>query len=116
MDRILPTAGITALLVLTLMTASAVAADDAEARKLMNSQGCKACHRLEGDGGTAAASFEEIRASRSRAEIRSQLVNDAHRHGDGRIPDFSHLSDEEIGALVDFIQPQPDQAGTAAAY
>ena len=58
-----------------------------------------------GDGGTAAPSFEEIRAKRSPAEIRLQLVNQGHRHGNGRIPDFSHLSDKEIRALVNFIQP-----------
>ena len=108
MARTLLTVGITSLLVLAVLSTSSVALDDAEARKLMNSQGCKACHSLEGDGGMAALSFEEIRAKRSRTEIRLQLVNQEHRHGNGKIPDFSHLSDEEIGALVNFIQPEPE--------
>lgn len=108
MVRSLPTVGITSLLCLTLLATAGASTEEAEARKLMNSQGCKACHSLEGDGGKAAASFEEIRAKRSRAEIREQLVNRSHRHGNGRIPDFSHLSDAEIQALVNFIQPKPD--------
>ena len=79
--------------------------DDRQARKLINSQGCKACHTLEGDGGTMAGSFEEIRASLSRTEVRLQLVNQEHKHGKDTIPDFSHLSEEEIATLVNFIQP-----------
>ena len=80
--------------------------DDRQARKLINSQGCKACHTLEGDGGTMAGSFEEIRASLSRTEVRLQLVNQEHKHGKDTIPDFSHLSEEEIATLVNFIQPE----------
>jgi len=105
MARTWLTVGITSLLLLVILAALSVAQDDAEARKLMNSQGCKACHSLEGDGGTTAPSFEEIRAKSSRTEIRMQLVNQEHRHGNVKIPDFSHLSDEEIDALVNFIQP-----------
>jgi ubiquinol-cytochrome c reductase cytochrome b subunit len=100
----LPTVVITFILGLTAVNGQGAFIDEAGARKLMNSQGCKACHSLEGDGGKTAASFEDIRARSSRAEIRSQLVNPAHRHGNGRIPDFSHLSDAEVDALVDFIQ------------
>lgn len=103
--RSLPTVVITFMLGLTSLSAQGAAMDEAGARKLMNSQGCKSCHSLEGDGGKTAASFEDIRARSSRVEIRRQLVNQAHRHGNGRIPDFSHLSDAEIDALVDFIQP-----------
>ncbi len=108
MARALLTVAIISLLLLAVLVTRSVALDDAEARKLMNSQGCKACHALEGDGGTAAPSFEEIRAKRSPVEIRLQLVNPGHRHGNGKIPDFSHLSDKEIDALVNFIQPRTE--------
>lgn len=107
MNRLLSTFGITSLLWLAVSMVTFASTDEAEARKLMNSQGCKACHALEGDGGKAAPSFEEIRAKRTRQEIRAQLVNREHRHGNGKIPDFSHLSDAEIDALVQFIQPNP---------
>jgi mono/diheme cytochrome c family protein len=108
MNRKRLVAGITFLLSMTaLTTGEAALVDDGPARKLINSQGCKACHSLEADGGTAAPGFEEIRASFSRQEIRQQLINREHVHGNGRIPDFSNLTDDEIESLVVFIQPKP---------
>lgn len=92
---------------LGLWLSHAEAGDEGRARKLINSQGCKACHALEGDGGKLAGSFETFRETLSRAEVRLQLVNPDHRHGNGLIADFSHLSGAEIDALVEFIQPQP---------
>ena len=107
MYRSLLTIGIIFLLGLTALPADSEEHDSRRARKLINSQGCKACHTLEGDGGTMAGSFEEIRASLSRTEIRLQLVNQEQKHGKDTIPDFSHLSEEEIVTLVNFIQPEP---------
>jgi mono/diheme cytochrome c family protein len=78
-----------------------------EAHILINAQGCKACHTLHGNGGDIAGSFEAMRNKLTRAQIRSQLVNPEHKHGNNKIPDFSHLSDREIDVLVNFIQPKP---------
>jgi len=94
-----------ALLISSTVPVSSFAADNALARKLINSQGCKACHSLEGDGGKDAASFEEIRNRLSWAEIRWQLVNQERIHAYGKMPDFSHLSEAEIEALIYFIKP-----------
>jgi mono/diheme cytochrome c family protein len=96
-----------ALFGLTILPADSAGQDDGPARKLINSQGCKACHALGGDGGNVATSFEEIRAKSSREEIQRQLINPDRKHGNGRIPDFSHLSNAEVEALVNFIQPEP---------
>jgi len=106
MYRILQSIGIIFLLGLMALPASSAKADDGPARKLINSQGCKACHALEGDGGTVGGSFEKIRKTRSRDEIQRQLINPGQRHGNGAIADFSHLSETEIEALVDFMQPE----------
>jgi mono/diheme cytochrome c family protein len=81
-------------------------ADDGAARKLLNSQGCKACHALEGDGGKIALSFEEMRQNLSRIDIRLKLYNQSGTHGNSGIPDFAHLTEEELDELVNFIQPQ----------
>ena len=93
------------LVIITCLPIGGLAEDTGLARKLFNSQGCKACHTLEGDGGKDAGSFEEIRDRLSRAEIRLQLVNPAGTHAKGSIPDFSHLSEAELEALILFIQP-----------
>lgn len=92
---------------LTVSSAVGVGPDQGAARKLVNSQGCKACHALEGDGGILAGSFEEMREKLSRQEIREKLVSPTGRHGNEAIPDFSHLSNAEIDTLVKFIQPEP---------
>lgn len=107
MHRTLLTIGIISVLILTLSPAHSKEQETASARKLVNSQGCKACHTLEGDGGIAAGSFENMRANLSRDEIRKRLVNPVGKHTTGRMPDFSHLSKEEIDHLVNFIQPKP---------
>ena len=107
MDRTWLIIAVVLLSTLTTLPARSEEVDDGPARKLFNSQGCKACHTLEGDGGTMAGSFEEIRSRLSRTEIRLQLVNQEHNHGKDTIPDFSHLSEEEITTLVNFIQPGP---------
>lgn len=106
MYRSLLSIGVFFLLGLTAFPARSADQDDGPARKLINAQGCKACHAMEGDGGTLAGSFEDMRANLSRAQIRLQLVNPSGRHGKNTNPDFSHLSEEEIVSLVNFIQPE----------
>ena len=106
MQKIALIIGVVSLLGLALLPARSYGQDDGPARKLINSQGCKACHTLEGDGGTLAGSFEDIRAKLSRAEIRQQLVNQEQKHGKSKIPDFRHLSEEELDALVNFLKAE----------
>lgn len=99
------------LAILTLAGATALCADSradtsGQARKLLNSQGCKACHALDGDGGNLAGDVTSMRRL-SRADIKLQLISPTGTHGQGTIPDFRHLSAAEIEALVNFIQPNP---------
>lgn len=103
-DNLTLICGIT-LIILASTPCRSAADDTALARKLINSQGCKACHALEGDGGKDAESFEEIRARLSWAEIRQKLVNKEEVHANDKMPDFSHLSEAEIKALIYFIKP-----------
>ena len=76
---------------------------EALARRLLNSQGCKACHRFEGGTTEVGADLKEISQGLSRTELSRSLVNTDHRHGKDLIPDFSHLQPEEIEALVSFL-------------
>ena len=76
------------------------------AHKLLNAQGCKACHSFGNEGGKYAGSLEEAGQKLTAGEIREQLVNPDRRHGNNQIRDFGHLSTMEIDALVEFIQPR----------
>lgn len=91
-------------ILLLLITAPALAQkSESSARKLINAQGCKACHTLEGAGGNYAVSLEEAMSRLTADQALQSLVNPEDQHGDGRTPDFSHLSTEEIEILVDFL-------------
>jgi len=96
-----------ALILNAILSPFAYADSETEAHKLINAQGCKACHTLDGNGGITAGSFEAMRDKLTRAQVRSQLVNPERKHGNDKIPDFSHLSENEIDVLVNFIQPKP---------
>jgi cbb3-type cytochrome oxidase cytochrome c subunit len=78
-------------------------ASEALARRLLNSQGCKACHSFEGTGATRGSDLDKVGSRLTREQLRSQLVNPQHRHADGRIADFSHLQEHEIEALTNFL-------------
>ena len=83
---------ITISIILSAIFSSFAYADsETEARKLINAQGCKACHTLDGNGGVIAGSFEAMRDKLTRVQVRSQLVNPERKHGHDKIPDFSPL-------------------------
>jgi cytochrome c553 len=76
---------------------------DALARRLLNSQGCKACHKFEGTGATRGSDLDQVGSRLTREQLRGTLVNPRHRHANARIADFSHLQEQEIEALTDFL-------------
>lgn len=101
---------------LSVLPAIAVAQGDlppeqeALARRLLNAQGCKACHRFEGGTTEVGPGLREVSRGLNRAALERSLVNPEHRHAKGLIPDFSHLQAQEIDALVDFLHNLPAAA------
>jgi cytochrome c553 len=94
------------MLALSWCHAAAVFAQpDAEAvaRRLLNTQGCKACHRIDDEGASFAPDLSQVGSRLNRAQLRAKLVDPAHRHAAGRTGDFSHLQDAEIEALTLFL-------------
>ena len=77
---------------------------EALARRLLNSQGCKACHRIEEAGATSGPDLEKVGSRLTREQLRSKLVNPQRLHAAGRIADFSHLQESEIDALTTFLE------------
>lgn len=93
-------------LCLILLPALAVAAPpepEALARRLLNSQGCKACHRIEEAGAITGPNLEKVGSRLTREQLRGKLANPQKSHANGRITDFSHLQAEEIDALTLFL-------------
>lgn len=88
-----------------LFTAATAAETDteAQARRLLNSQGCKACHRIDGEGAAAAPDLSKVGSRLDQKQLRHLLSNPQKRHAAGRIADFSHLQEREIDALVTFL-------------
>jgi mono/diheme cytochrome c family protein len=78
--------------------------DEALARRLLNTQGCKACHQIEGGVATLGPNLEKVGSRLTREQLRSQLVNQQKRHAGGRIADFSHLQENEVAALITFLE------------
>ena len=88
---------------LLFSSAAAGADEEAVARRLLNSQGCKACHPFESSGEALAPDRSTVGSRLKADQIRGWLVSADHRHAGGRIADFSHLRSAEIEALVSFL-------------
>ncbi|MCM2266107.1 MAG: cytochrome c [Desulfuromonadales bacterium] len=96
---------LTSLLFILITSIAGAAQPDAEAlaRRLLNSQGCKACHRIEEAGASTGPDLEKVGSRLTREQLRRMLVNPQKRHATGRITDFSHLQNHEIDALALFL-------------
>ncbi len=93
------------LLALAGLLSPLLAAADSEAvaRRLLNSQGCKACHPFESAEESLAPDLSRVGGRLKKEQIRSRLVSADHRHAAGRIADFSHLGADDIDALASFL-------------
>ncbi|MBN2426766.1 MAG: cytochrome c [Deltaproteobacteria bacterium] len=96
------------IFILLFTALPALAADPgapfSQARKLVNSQGCKACHQLENEGGDYAKPLEEVGRHKSGQKMRELLLKGI-RNDDGRyMPSYSHLRETEIKALVNYLE------------
>ena len=86
--------------------APAAPGNEALAQRLIDSQGCRACHRLNGAGVGAGIGpeLDKVGSRLTREQLRAKLVNPQKRHANGKISDFSLLSGTEIDALVSYLE------------
>lgn len=73
------------------------------ALQLLNSQGCKACHRIKQAGASVGPDLDKVGSRLDKEQLRGKLVNPQKSHATGRIADFSHLRDQELDALIAFL-------------
>jgi ubiquinol-cytochrome c reductase cytochrome b subunit len=86
------------------LAAPALAADDARARELINSLGCKGCHQLAGEGGTLGPAFDGMGTRLKEKDIREQLVNPKGKNPKTMMPAFANLPEKDIKVLVDYLK------------
>lgn len=92
------------LTLLLLYTTSALAADEAKARSLINSLGCKGCHSIAGDGGSLAPALDGVGSRLDRDGLESRLLQPKELNPATMMPSYAHLPKEDIAALVDFLR------------
>lgn len=85
------------------VAAPALAADDARARELINSLGCKGCHQLDGGGGTMGPAFKGVGSRLKEKDIREQLVNPKGKNPKTMMPAYANLPEKDLKVLVDYL-------------
>lgn len=72
--------------------------------ELFNSEGCTACHRVNGAGGTIGPDLSREGAKgRNRDWLRDQIRNPKSHVPTSIMPSFTKLSDEEVNDLIDLL-------------
>ncbi len=89
-----------AVLLLLVFTAGC-AVDGAS---LFSKKGCINCHRFKGKGGSIGPDLTEVKKRRSDEWIRQQLKDSTVNNPNSKMPNFGHLSDREIQALIDYLK------------
>ena len=67
-------------------------------------KGCINCHRFKGGGGSICPDLTEVTKRRSDDWIRQQIKDSGVNNPDSTMPDFGHLSEKEIQALIDYLK------------
>lgn len=94
------------VIALTLVATAATADEDHVARELLLTQGCKGCHFFGGNGGTFGPSLDKVGKRLNAGQIERKLVTPKADKPDSIMPDYSHLSDDELKALADYLAGQ----------
>ena len=99
------------LLILPALVLTA-AGDFPLARRLINTQGCKACHKLEGFGGDFARPLDGIGDTLSEAQLEQVLKTGKAAP---YMPNHQHLTQEERTSLAQFLKSLKEQKKTRPA-
>jgi nitric oxide reductase subunit C len=70
---------------------------------LFRSEGCIACHRIEGEGGTVGPDLTKVGARRDKTWIEAQIRNPRSHNPISTMPSFAKLSAKDIGDLADYL-------------
>lgn len=82
----------------------ALAVDQARAKELINSLGCKGCHQLAGEGGTLGPALEGVGRRLNEKDLRERLVNPRAKNPNSMMPAFASLPEKDLKVLVDYLK------------
>jgi len=71
--------------------------------ELLNALGCKACHKLVGDGGNLAPALDHIGSRMTRSQIDKHLATHLTPNQDAFMPSYNTSSPAELKQLSDFL-------------
>lgn len=95
------------LLTFTARTSAAPAPEpDGSAAQLIESLGCRGCHRIQGNGGSLATDLTTIGTRLTTAEIVELLTAHTRTDNNQLMPSYSTLSTEEINKLSSYLYNQ----------
>jgi cytochrome c2 len=94
------------LVFLFSLAAPALAADEAQARNLINSLGCKGCHSFEGSGGALGPALDEVGKRLDENQLEAKLLQPKASNPNSMMPSYGHLSQDNLAALVEFLHQQ----------
>lgn len=89
---------------LALLSAPGFAADAARGKELINSLGCKGCHKLDDKGGTVGPALEKVGSRLSEAQLRQKLLDPKATNPKSMMPAYKHLPEKDIEAMVEFME------------
>ena len=67
--------------------------------EVFNTQGCAACHTIDGVGGTGGPELSKAGFRWTKAAIRKQILTPK----DASMPAYTHFSEQELNDLVDYL-------------
>jgi mono/diheme cytochrome c family protein len=87
-----------------ILATSALSACTDKGAALFETEVCIQCHSFKGVGGNMAPDLTAVTNRRSDGWISQQIKNPKKNNPDSRMPDYKHLSEMEIKALISFMK------------
>jgi mono/diheme cytochrome c family protein len=88
---------------LLAMVAIGVVSKAPDGSVIFRREGCSGCHSFRGRGGGAGPELTGVTARRTGRWIREEIRNPKSHNPNSRMPEFSHLTEGEIKALIKYL-------------
>lgn len=88
---------------ITVSTAAAVSAPEAEGKKVYEKWGCSSCHKMGGVGGTVGPDLTHIGSKKDSAWLKKQIVDPQAHFANSIMPPFSTIPEKDLDLLVQYL-------------